>query len=98
MTFACLLLVAGGQSVFEVREVDGDHATVESVEDVPGRYPFTLPHARLVPAEQGRRGYRRRVQLASNGRIRIVSTSRGAPPAISTEHTASKGSPERTTG
>ncbi|MFE4456330.1 hypothetical protein ACFROC_03130 [Nocardia tengchongensis] len=41
MTFACLLLVAGGQSVFEVREIDGDHAVVESAEaDAPGRYPF----------------------------------------------------------
>ncbi|MFI1919371.1 hypothetical protein [Nocardia sp. NPDC020380] len=47
-----VLLVAGGQSVFEVREMDGDHAIVESAEvDTPGRYPFPARVANLVPVE-----------------------------------------------
>ncbi|MFF0613830.1 hypothetical protein ACFYUD_34720 [Nocardia tengchongensis] len=47
-----VLLVAGGQSVFEVREIDGDHAVVESADaDAPGRYPFPARLAHLVPAE-----------------------------------------------
>ncbi|MGW4125785.1 hypothetical protein [Nocardia sp. NPDC004711] len=49
-----VLLVAGGQSVFEVREIDGDHAIVESAEiDAPGRYPFPARQASLVSADQG---------------------------------------------
>jgi hypothetical protein len=47
-----VLLVAGGVSVFEVREIDGDHALVESTEtDSPGCYPFPTRVADLVPAE-----------------------------------------------
>ncbi|MEU4841706.1 hypothetical protein [Nocardia testacea] len=47
-----VLLVAGGQSVFEVLEVDGDRAVVESVQvDAPGRYPFSAPLSALVPVD-----------------------------------------------
>ncbi|WP_280484548.1 hypothetical protein [Nocardia cyriacigeorgica] len=45
-------LVAGGVSVFEVREIRSpQHAIVESVEDAPGRYPFLARIADLVPAD-----------------------------------------------
>ncbi|WP_378733292.1 hypothetical protein [Nocardia brasiliensis] len=40
-----------GVSVFTVVEIEGDRAVVESVEDVPGRYPWTVRVADLVPAE-----------------------------------------------
>ncbi|MGV9668404.1 hypothetical protein [Nocardia niigatensis] len=47
-----VLLVAGGASVFEVREIDGDTALVESIEtEAPGRYPFPARLAGLVPAQ-----------------------------------------------
>ncbi|WP_331757749.1 hypothetical protein [Nocardia sp. NBC_01388] len=47
-----VFLVVGGQSVFVVREIDGDHAIVESAEaDSPGRYPFPARAADLVPAD-----------------------------------------------
>ncbi|WP_433521659.1 hypothetical protein ACQPZ2_30760 [Nocardia pseudovaccinii] len=46
-----VLLAAGGVSVFEVLEVDGDYAIVESVEkNAPGCYPFSTEVAILVPA------------------------------------------------
>ncbi|MFE3447060.1 hypothetical protein ACFXNW_28845 [Nocardia sp. NPDC059180] len=46
-------LVAGGASVFEVRDVlDPQHALVESVdENAPGRYPFLARIVYLVPAD-----------------------------------------------
>ncbi|WP_167837836.1 hypothetical protein [Nocardia altamirensis] len=47
-----VLLVVGGQSVFEILEIDGDNALVQSIEvDVPGRYPFTARLAELVAAD-----------------------------------------------
>ncbi|NEW42509.1 hypothetical protein [Nocardia cyriacigeorgica] len=48
-----VLLVVGGVSVFEVRDVlDPQHALVESVEeDAPGRYPFLARIVDLVPAD-----------------------------------------------
>lgn len=41
-----------GQSVFEVQEVDTveGRALIEAVGDAPGRYPFSMPLDRLVPA------------------------------------------------
>jgi hypothetical protein len=46
-----VLLVANGVSVFEVLELDEEgYALVESVlEDSPGRYPFSVRAASLVP-------------------------------------------------
>ncbi|MGW4774183.1 hypothetical protein ACWEO2_39845 [Nocardia sp. NPDC004278] len=47
-----VLLVAGGVSVFQVLEVEADHAIVESVEsDSPGRYPFSVRVAELVAVD-----------------------------------------------
>lgn len=47
-----VLLAPGGVSVFEVLELDGDHAIVESVQvDAPGRYRFPVPVADLVAAD-----------------------------------------------
>ncbi|CAM4521202.1 hypothetical protein NONI108955_41855 [Nocardia ninae] len=40
-----------GVSVFTVVEIEGDRAVVESIEDVPGRYPWSARVADLVPAE-----------------------------------------------
>ncbi|WP_433759542.1 hypothetical protein [Nocardia sp. CA-135398] len=47
-----VLLAAGGVSKFEVLELDGDRAIVESVEKAaPGTYPFSTEAALLVPAD-----------------------------------------------
>ncbi|WP_433734874.1 hypothetical protein ACQP0C_41865 (plasmid) [Nocardia sp. CA-129566] len=47
-----VLLVVGGVSVFEVLEMDGDRAVVESVEkNAPGCFPFSTEVAILVPAD-----------------------------------------------
>lgn len=40
-----------GVSVFTVVEIEGDRAVVESVDDAPGRYPWTARVADLVPTE-----------------------------------------------
>ncbi|GAA1651883.1 hypothetical protein [Nocardia ninae] len=40
-----------GVSVFTVVDIEDDRAVVESVEDAPGRYPWTVRVADLVPAE-----------------------------------------------
>ena len=46
-------LVVSGVSVFEVLAIEGDHATVESVDkNAPGCYPFLARVAELVPAQQ----------------------------------------------
>ncbi|MEV6071841.1 hypothetical protein AB0L82_35330 [Nocardia sp. NPDC052001] len=45
-----VLLVVGGVSIFEVLDIAGDTATVQSVADVPGRYPFPARVSALVPA------------------------------------------------
>ncbi|CAM4486744.1 hypothetical protein NONI108955_34270 [Nocardia ninae] len=46
------VLVAGGASVFEVLEIDGEHALVESIQaDAPGRYPFPARVSELVPVD-----------------------------------------------
>ncbi|VFA96143.1 Uncharacterised protein [Nocardia farcinica] len=45
----------GGVSVFRVLELDsdGEHAVIEAAdESVPGRYPFPMRLADLIPAEQ----------------------------------------------
>ncbi|WP_181062523.1 hypothetical protein [Nocardia cyriacigeorgica] len=45
-------LVAGGVSVFEVLDIDGEHALVQSVQEAPGKYPFRTIVSYLVPAEE----------------------------------------------
>ncbi|MBF6522823.1 hypothetical protein IU411_21345 [Nocardia farcinica] len=40
-----------GVSVFRILELDDEHALIESVDDVPGRYPFSVPLTDLIPAE-----------------------------------------------
>ncbi|MGF6881380.1 hypothetical protein ABIA39_001260 [Nocardia sp. GAS34] len=40
-----------GVNVFEVLEIDGDHATIQSVQDAPGRYPWPMRIQDLVPVE-----------------------------------------------
>ncbi|WP_433598846.1 hypothetical protein ACQPXH_24540 [Nocardia sp. CA-135953] len=47
-----VLLATGGVSEFEVLELDGDRAVVESVNKAaPGRYPFSTEAALLVPID-----------------------------------------------
>lgn len=47
-----VLLVAGGQSVFTILEIDDDgYALVKSVTDAPGSYPFPVRLTDLVPVE-----------------------------------------------
>ena len=47
-----VLLAAAGVSTFEVLELDGDHAIVESTQvDAPDRYPFRVPVAELFVAD-----------------------------------------------
>jgi hypothetical protein len=47
-----VLLAPGGVSVFQVLEVEGETALVESVEvDAPGRYPFPAKVVSLIPAD-----------------------------------------------
>ncbi|MBA4858060.1 hypothetical protein [Nocardia farcinica] len=41
----------GGVSRFRVLEIDGPTATVETIEDAPGRYPFPARVADLRPVE-----------------------------------------------
>ncbi|MGY4100519.1 hypothetical protein ACW2Q0_13335 [Nocardia sp. R16R-3T] len=46
------LLAAGGVSKFEVLELDGDRAVVESVDrTAPGHYSFSIEAALLVPVD-----------------------------------------------
>ncbi|WP_330185997.1 hypothetical protein OHB26_39520 (plasmid) [Nocardia sp. NBC_01503] len=45
-----VLLMVGGVSIFEVLDSDGETATVQSVDDAPGRYPFPSRVSALVPA------------------------------------------------
>ncbi|MFI6960012.1 hypothetical protein ACIBJI_41920 [Nocardia sp. NPDC050408] len=46
------VLLVTGVSEFRVLEIDGDHATVESTHPTaPGRYPFTVRLAELVPVD-----------------------------------------------
>ncbi|WP_191094447.1 hypothetical protein [Nocardia colli] len=52
-----MLLVAGGISVFQVVEVDEDHALVEPIRtDAPGGYSFPARVADLVPVDTGSGG------------------------------------------
>ncbi|MBF6422591.1 hypothetical protein IU436_28370 [Nocardia farcinica] len=47
-------VTANGVSVLRIVEIDGATAIVEAAdlpEDAPGRYPYPLPLAYLVPAE-----------------------------------------------
>ncbi|MFB8001529.1 hypothetical protein [Nocardia sp. NPDC056000] len=46
-----VLLVVGGVSIFEVLDVAGEIATVQSIDDVPGRYPFPARVSALIPAD-----------------------------------------------
>ncbi|WP_329405860.1 hypothetical protein OG563_29700 [Nocardia vinacea] len=47
-----VLLAAGGVSQFEVLELDGNRAVVESVDKTaPGCYPFSTEAALLVPID-----------------------------------------------
>ncbi|WP_406238439.1 hypothetical protein [Nocardia sp. NBC_01009] len=47
-----VLLAPGGVSVFQVLEIDGETALVESVEvDAPGPYPFPAKVSSLIPAD-----------------------------------------------
>ncbi|MBF6411270.1 hypothetical protein [Nocardia farcinica] len=39
-------------SRFRVLDIDGDHATIEAADDVPGRYPFRMRLADLIPDDQ----------------------------------------------
>ncbi|WP_146251444.1 hypothetical protein [Nocardia tenerifensis] len=49
-----VLLVAGGISVFQVVEVEGDHALVAPIQaDAPGGYSFPARVAALVPVDTG---------------------------------------------
>ncbi|AVH20309.1 hypothetical protein C5B73_01320 [Nocardia cyriacigeorgica] len=41
-----------GVSVFEVLDIDGEHALVQSVQEAPGKYPFRTIASYLVPAEE----------------------------------------------
>ncbi|WP_228805822.1 hypothetical protein [Nocardia higoensis] len=40
-----------GVSVFRIVEIDDEHALIESVDEAPGRYPFSVPLTDLHPAE-----------------------------------------------
>ena len=41
-----------GVSVFEVLEIeDEDHVLIQSIEDVPGRYPFSMRRTDVVPVD-----------------------------------------------
>jgi hypothetical protein len=41
-----------GVSVFEVLEIEDDeHVTIQSIDDVPGRYPWSMRTRDLVPVE-----------------------------------------------
>ncbi|MGV9752691.1 hypothetical protein [Nocardia farcinica] len=40
-----------GVSVFRIVEIEDEHALIESVDDVAGRYPFSVPLSDLIPAE-----------------------------------------------
>ncbi|MGW1740491.1 hypothetical protein ACWCPQ_16965 [Nocardia sp. NPDC001965] len=43
-----------GGAVFVVQEVDDseDRAVIEAADEAPGRYPFSMPLAALVPASE----------------------------------------------
>ncbi|WP_280264654.1 hypothetical protein [Nocardia wallacei] len=44
---------ASGVSIFEVVDQEDDqHATLQAVEDVPGKYPFSMPVASLVLVDE----------------------------------------------
>jgi hypothetical protein len=41
-----------GVSLLRIVEIEGDrHVFVEAVDDVPGRYPYSMPITDLVPAD-----------------------------------------------
>ncbi|MFI5783750.1 hypothetical protein [Nocardia sp. NPDC051570] len=42
----------GGVSIFQVVEIEDDeHVRIESVQDAPGKYPFSFPVRYLVPVD-----------------------------------------------